>query len=216
MYWVDEKREWFKAGQWLEARETPRDISFCGHRILSDRLFIVEATHADSRFADNPLVTGPPHIRFYAGAQLRSHEGYRLGTLCIIDTRPRSLDGDQRMLLEELARCVDEEINDFEASKSRQEQLEKTRILSALNNLTVDASAPLEQKIDMALDLGRQHLELETGIVSEITTDVYTIRWFRAPDDSPLAAGLSLPVEQTYCALMLAQGDHQTIRPMGD
>lgn len=213
---VDEKRQWFKSCQGLEARETPRDISFCGHAILSDRLFIVEDTHEDSRFADNPLVTGPPHIRFYAGAQLRSHEGYRLGTLCIIDTRPRSLDGDQRMLLEELARCVDEEINDFEASKSRQEQLEKTRILSALNNLTVDASAPLEQKIDMALDLGRQHLELETGIVSEITTDVYTVRWFRAPDDSPLEAGLSLPVEQTYCALMLAKGDHLAISHMGD
>jgi len=213
---VDEKRQWFKSCQGLEARETPRDIFFCGHAILSEGLFIVEDTHDDSRFADNPLVTAPPHIRFYAGAQLRSHEGYRLGTLCIIDTRPRSLDHDQRLLLEELARCVDEEINDFEASKSREEQLEKTRILSALNNLTVDASAPLDQKIDMALDLGRQHLELETGIVSEITSDIYTIRWFRAPDDSPLESGLSLPVEQTYCALMLAKGDHLAISHMAD
>ncbi|EDM46292.1 ATP-binding protein [Marinobacter algicola] len=213
---VDDKRQWFKSCQGLEARETPRDISFCGHAILSDRLFIVEDTHEDSRFADNPLVTGPPHIRFYAGAQLHSHDGYRLGTLCIIDTRPRTLDHDQRVLLEELARCVDEEINDFEASKSRQEQLEKTRILSALNNLTVDASAPLEQKIGMALDLGRQHLELETGIVSEITSEVYTIRWFRAPDNSPLEAGLSLPVAQTYCSLMLAKGDHLAISHMAD
>ncbi|WP_449287712.1 ATP-binding protein [Marinobacter salarius] len=213
---VDEKRQWFKSCQGLEARETPRDISFCGHAILSDHLFIVEDTHEDSQFADNPLVTGPPHIRFYAGAQLHSHDGYRLGTLCIIDTRPRTLDHDQRVLLEELARCVEEEINSFEARKSRQEQLEKTRILSALNNLTVDASAPLEQKIGIALDLGRQHLELETGIVSEITSDVYTVRWFRAPDNSPLEAGLSLPVAQTYCSLMLAKGDHLAISHMGD
>ena len=213
---VDDKRQWFKSSQGLEARETPRDMSFCGHAILIDRLFIVEDTLEDPRFSDNPLVTGPPHIRFYAGAQLRSHEGYNLGTLCIIDTRPRSLDHDQRALLEELARCVDEEINDFEANKSRQEQIEKTRILSALNNLTVDASAPLERKIDMALDLGRHHLELETGIVSEITSDVYTVRWFRAPDDSPLEADLSLPLEQTYCALMLKKGDHLAISHMGD
>lgn len=213
---VDNKRQWFKSSQGLEARETPRDMSFCGHAILIDRLFIVENTLEDPRFADNPLVTGPPHIRFYAGAQLHSHEGYNLGTLCIIDTRPRSLDHDQCALLEELARCVDEEINDFEANKSRQEQIEKTRILSALNNLTVDASAPLERKIDMALDLGRHHLELETGIVSEITSDVYTIRWFRAPDNSPLETGLSLPVAQTYCALMLEKGDHLAISHMGD
>ena len=68
----------------------------------------------------------------------------------------------------------------------------------------------------MALDLGRQHLELETGIVSEITSEVYTIRWFRAPDNSPLEAGLSLPVAQTYCSLMLAKGDHLAISHMAD
>lgn len=213
---VDDKRQWFKSSQGLDAKETPRNVSFCGHAILSDQLFIIEDAHDDPRFFDNPLVTGPPHIRFYAGAQLHSHEGYRLGTLCIIDTRPRSLDHDQRALLEELARCVEKEINDFEASKSRQEQLEKTRVLSALNNLTVDASAPLEQKIHMALDLGRQHLELETGIVSEISSEVYTVRWFRAPDDSPLEIGLSLPVEQTYCSLMLSKGDHLAISHMAD
>lgn len=213
---VDDKRQWFKSSQGLDAKETPRSISFCGHSILYDRPFIVEDALKDTRFADNPLVTGAPHIRFYAGAQLRNHEGYRLGTLCIIDTRPRSLNHDEQALLEELARCVDEQINSFEASKSRQEQLEKTRVLGALNNLTVDASAPLEQKIDMALDLGRQHLELETGIVSEITSDVYTILRFRAPDDSPLEAGLSLPVEQTYCALMLEKGDHLAIGHMAD
>jgi PAS domain S-box-containing protein len=213
---IDDKRQWFKSSQGLDAKETPRDISFCGHAILIDRLFIVEDTHKDSRFSNNPLVTGRPHIRFYAGAQLHNHEGYCLGTLCIIDTRPRSFDESQRALLQELAQGVDEEINNFEAKKFRQEQFEKNRVLSALNNLTVDASAPLGQKIEMTLDLGRQHLELETGIVSEITGDIYTVRWFKAPEGSPLEVDLSLPVEETYCALMLEKGDHLAISHMAD
>lgn len=213
---IDDKRQWFKSSQGLAAKETPRNISFCGHAILRNHLFIIEDTFTDPRFADNPLVTGPPHVRFYAGAQLSNHEGYRLGTLCIIDTRPRSLDHDQRTLLEDLARCVDNEINDFEARKARQEQLEKNRVLSALNRLTVDAAGSLEEKIGMALDLGRQHLELETGIVSEITSDIYTVRWLSAPEDTTLEAGLSLPVEQTYCAMLLDRGDHLAISHMAN
>lgn len=211
---IDEKRQWFKSCQGLDTNQTPRDISFCGHAILSDHLLVVEDTHKDSRFVDNPLVTGPPHIRFYAGALLHNHEGYRLGTLCIIDTRPRSLDPDQQELLQKLARCVEDEINDFEARKSRQEQLEKTRILSALNRLSVDATGSLEQKTAMALDLGRDHLGLETGIVSEINEEMYTIRWFRAPENSTLEVELSMPVRQTYCALMLEQRDHLAISHM--
>lgn len=211
---VDEKRQWFKSCQGLDARQTSRDISFCGHAILSDQLFTIEDTHSDSRFFDNPLVTSPPHIRFYAGAPLRDQEGYRLGTLCIIDTRPRSLDSAQNELLKELALCVEDEINDFEARKSRQEQLEKTRILSALNGLIVDATGSLEQKITMALDLGRDHLGLETGIVSEITEETYTVRWFKAPENSALEAELSMPVEKTYCALMLDKRDHLAISHM--
>ncbi|MCL7943010.1 GAF domain-containing protein [Marinobacter sp. ATCH36] len=211
---VDEKRQWFKSCQGLDARQTSRDISFCGHAILGQQLFIIEDTHLDSRFSDNPLVIGPPYIRFYAGAPLHNHEGYRLGTLCIIGTIPKSLDSAQQELLQELARCVENEINDFEARKSRREQLEKTQILSTLNRLSVDASGSLEQKITMALDLGREHLELETGIVSEINDDTYTVRWFRAPETSVLATGLSMPVAQTYCSLMLEKRDHLAISHM--
>ncbi|KPP97362.1 ATP-binding protein [Marinobacter sp. HL-58] len=213
---VDEKRQWFKSCQGLDARQTSRDISFCGHAIHSPQLFIIEDTHRDSRFSDNPLVTGAPYIRFYAGAPLHNKEGYRLGTLCIIGTRPQSLDSAQQELLRELAQCAEDEINDFEARESRREQLEKTRILSALNRLTVDTSGSLEQKITMALDLGLGHLGLETGIVSEINEEIYTIRWFRAPDDSVLTTGLSIPVNQTYCSLMLEKRDHLAISHMAN
>jgi PAS domain S-box-containing protein len=107
---VDAERQWFKSRQGLEVCETSRDVSFCGHAILGAEIFCVPDALADPRFADNPLVTGPPHIRFYAGAPLHGPDRQRIGTLCIIDDRPRSLSADDRSMLLNLAACVDEEI----------------------------------------------------------------------------------------------------------
>lgn len=99
---VDDQRQWFKARVGLQASETPRHISFCAHAIASDDIFIVEDARADARFADNPLVTGGPHIRFYAGAPLKAPDGHRVGTLCVIDTRPRKLAAHELEALEAL------------------------------------------------------------------------------------------------------------------
>ena len=92
---VDPVRQWFKSRVGLDASETPREISFCGHAILNDDVMQVEDATLDPRFADNPLVTAAPHIRFYAGAPLIAPGGFRLGTLCIIDRRARSLLSDR-------------------------------------------------------------------------------------------------------------------------
>jgi PAS domain S-box-containing protein len=86
---VEEDRQWFKSAVGLDAGETPRDISFCHHAVIDDAPLVVTDARADPRFLDNPLVTGAPHIRFYAGMPLRAYNGDVLGTLCIIDVKPR-------------------------------------------------------------------------------------------------------------------------------
>ncbi|KQY86232.1 GAF domain-containing protein [Pelomonas sp. Root1444] len=96
---VDRDRQWFKARVGLDACETSREISFCGHAILQPGLFEVVDAARDPRFVDNPLVVGAPFIRFYIGAPLRLPGGAVLGTLCLIDTRPRELDAMDRAIL---------------------------------------------------------------------------------------------------------------------
>ncbi len=87
-------------------RETPLPASICAHAILQPDLFIVPDTLEDARFADNPLVTGEPHLRFYAGALLESPEGLPLGTICVLDYQPRELDENQKALLRLTARQI--------------------------------------------------------------------------------------------------------------
>jgi len=107
---VDAERQWFKSRQGLDAAQTPRDISFCGHAILADDIFHVPNALVDRRFADNPLVTGPPDIRFYAGAPLRASGGERVGTLCLIDRVPRNLGEEDLAVLRDLADAVEREL----------------------------------------------------------------------------------------------------------
>jgi len=103
---VDENRQWFKSKVGLDASETPRDISFCGRAIHGSDIFEIPDAAKDERFHDNPLVVGPPDIRFYAGVPLVTPEGHNLGTLCVIDRVPRRLSGEQRDALGLLGRQV--------------------------------------------------------------------------------------------------------------
>ncbi len=105
---VDEHRQWFKSCQGLDASQTPRDLSFCGHAILGDDLLVVNDAHEDERFRDNPLVNHPPHLRFYAGYPLRAVNGAKLGTLCVIDHESRPFSDADREALTDLGRTLEQ------------------------------------------------------------------------------------------------------------
>jgi signal transduction histidine kinase len=103
---IDTDRQWFKAERGLGVRETPLDTSICAHAILEHDMLVVPDTTQDSRFAENPLVTGNPGLRFYAGALLKTADGLPIGTVCVLDTQTRTLSQDQLDILRGLARQV--------------------------------------------------------------------------------------------------------------
>ncbi|MBK1784611.1 GAF domain-containing sensor histidine kinase [Prauserella cavernicola] len=113
---VDLERQWFKSCVGLDQRETPRSVSFCAHALRSDELLEVPDARADPRFADNPMVTGPPHIRFYAGQPISAPSGHRIGTLCVLGGEPRELTPTQRVQLRDLASWVELECSVVQAN----------------------------------------------------------------------------------------------------
>ena len=342
---VDENRQWFKSCQGLSASETSRGISFCGHAILNSSLLVIEDASLDPRFSNNPLVTGDPHIRFYAGAPLHNSEGFRLGTLCLIDRVPRTFGEEDKSLLREIADCVEREINlqaaaefyrDLKHSERRAraiidgtrigtwewnvqtgetvfnerwanicgytlEELEPVSIqtwlglahpddlpeserllnahfvgelpeydyrcrmkhrdghwvwvhdrgqvfewtpdgkplmmyathaditqemdnlnkikhqneaLSILSDLALDAEPNDGRRIEKALRLGADYLDLPLGIVSEIHSNVYSIQWFVAPEGSGLEQKASFPLKDTYCSMLLGSRESLAIAHM--
>jgi PAS domain S-box-containing protein len=333
---VDRNRQWFKSCQGLTTPETPRDISFCGHAILHSDTFVIEDALYDDRFSDNPLVTEAPFIRFYAGAPLHDKDGFRLGTLCLIDRIPRKFSYEDEALLRDLADCVEREIklqatsafySDLKQSERRArsviegtrvgtwewniqtgetvfnerwanicgyelEELEPVSIqtwlnlahpedlveserllnahfsgeldeydyrcrmhhkdghwvwvhdrgkvfewtedgrpllmygthaditaemanlermqqqntaLSILNDLAIDPETDDDVRISRALRLGAEYLGMPLAIVSEITGNVYTVRWFDAPSDAGLSQGLTFDLADTYCAITVTR-----------
>ena len=152
---VDSSRQWFKARVGLTVMETPRDFSFCAHAIQSDDVFVVPDAHKDPRFASNPLVLGDPHIRFYAGAPLTTPQGLNLGTLCVIDSRPRELDPVQRGALSALARQA-------------MVQLELRRYVGRTDLVTHNLRTPLTS-IRGSLGL------LSSGVMGELSPEVHEL-----------------------------------------
>jgi PAS domain S-box-containing protein len=139
---IDQQHQHCVSAQGWALDRTAREVSFCNYTIRQDGVMVVEDTHDDERFADHPLVTGPPHIRFYAGAPLTAPNSYRLGTLCLVDDAPRSFSAEQQDLLADLAGVVMDELNlrhyasDLDASRRahREDSEQRKRILESITD----------------------------------------------------------------------------------
>ncbi|TAG26842.1 MAG: GAF domain-containing protein [Burkholderiales bacterium] len=125
---VEEDVQWFRSAQGLSTPQTARSESFCGHAIMFDDSFFVPDTHADPRFARNPLVIGPPHVRSYCGWPLQLAPGLRVGTLCVLDTMPRTYSSEDQEIMADLARMAESEIRADSLSDQQKRLLQESSI----------------------------------------------------------------------------------------
>ena len=130
---IDEHRQWFKSKRGLAVDETPRSVAFCAHTILGDKLFVVEDARQDVRFRDNPLVTGEPHIRFYAGMPVREPGGFKIGTLCLIDKVPRRISELDLDVLRSLVSLIEDEVERAFHGGQKQEYIQVSQLTRAIH-----------------------------------------------------------------------------------
>ncbi len=190
---VDEQRQWFKSRAGLDASETSRDISFCGHAILQQQPLLVSDARLDPRFADNPLVQAAPHIVFYAGQPIFSSDGYALGTLCLIDSKARQLSDSERQTLQDLAHMVEQYFWGLEAAQALQQlQAELEQRVQQRTLELETALAQLQQEIvqrtayESALLAEKEHfhatLENTTDAFIEIDEQGQVVSWNHAAE----------------------------------
>lgn len=214
---VDDSRQWFKSHYGLDARETPREQAFCAHAINQDDLLIVENTMLDDRFKDNPLVTGSPDIRFYAGAPLILEDDVRVGTLCVIDTQPRILSDDQKSSLKALSRQVvaqlklrlklkemvafDKAKDDFLSVVSHELRTPTTSLYGSLKILEKEAErieAPVRPMVDIAVRNSEQLLNIVNDILDVATIESGKLNVVPSRVDLFEVAKNSLELNQAY------------------
>ena len=188
---IDSDRQWFKSRVGLDATETSREISFCGHAILDTDVFVVEDAALDGRFADNPLVTAGPSIRFYAGAPLRTPDGQNIGTLCAIDSKPRKLSERERRMMNDFAHVVVSELelrtaimdsmsiaaqeaneralqNDFISDVTHELRTPLTSIHGALRLIEEGAFGQIDTPLKNALDIASRNSVTLLGLINDL------------------------------------------------
>ena len=206
---VDSERQWFKARLGLSLVETPRDVSFCGHAILDpDRLLIVGDATKDVRFRDNPLVTGDPSIRFYAGMPLKTREGSAVGTLCVIDREPRELSSMQHAALVTLSNAVVTQLQ-LRQRLTRHERFYAmlARAGAAIMRST-DTESLCSEACRVIIELGELQLAW-VGRLDTVSGDISPISWSGIEDQcaEPMARCIaSDPGERLLAAELVADG----------
>ncbi len=172
---VDAERQWFKSHQGLAASETCRDLSFCAHAVALNDILVIEDTLEDLRFADNPLVTGSPHIRFYAGQPLQLADDLPVGTLCLIDRQPRSFSQRDRAILKSLAGQVEELLRQHQIRRALAQTTRRYEALfneSATGIVRIDRSGSVLSINPFALTmLGYQQHEVVGNNVAMFTPE---------------------------------------------
>ncbi len=174
---IDEDRQWHKAAIGIgDLRETPRDVAFCAHTILQDEdvLIVPDATQ-DARFADNPFVTGAPNLRFYAAALLRSEDGLPLGTVCVVDYKPREFNTRQRNILHLMARQVMAQIAlRRELAERRKASQAQQLLIAELHHRVKNTLATVQAVIQLSLRAARDFDSFTGAINGRIASLAHT------------------------------------------
>lgn len=210
---IDSDRQWFKAKCGLTVDETGREVSFCGHAILESELLLIPDARLDWRFADNPLVTGEPYVRFYAGHPLAGPHGHNIGTLCLADRVPRSLSPADRDILSTLAHMTEEQLKLVELVAAQRQLLDtKTQLLEMQARLAAelkDAEDYLRALLPPPLTSGGVRTDWTYVSSSQVGGDLFGYHWL---DDRHFAFYLLDVCGHGVGASLLASSVHTALR----